>query len=67
MRCNEKIRAVYSLVDFLVRLVFHVEGVVSENAVDNDFLWQLHSESVFVNCDLLNVVSASDFDTRLSH
>ena len=66
MRGYKKIRAVDSLVDFLVRFVLHVKRIVGENAINNDFFGQLHGESVFVNCDFLDVVSAADFDTRLS-
>ena len=36
MRGHKKIRAVDSLVDFLVRFVLHVKRIVGENAINND-------------------------------
>jgi hypothetical protein len=62
-----EISAVNALVDLLVGFVLHVKGVIGLDAVDNDFFWELHCETVLVYCDFLNVVTASNFDTRFSH
>ena len=48
-------------------LVFHVKRIISLNCINYNFLRKLNSQSVFVNSDLLYVVSAPDLDSRLSY
>lgn len=66
MGCNEKIRAVNPLVDLFVCFVLHVKRIIGLHAVDNDLFRQLDGQSVLVNCNFLDVVSASDLNSCLS-
>lgn len=64
--CHVEISALDTFVDLFVSFVFHVEWIVSLHWVNNDFLGQLNSKSVLVNCDFLDVITASNLDPGLS-
>ena len=44
--------------------VLHVEWVICLHRIDDDLLRKLNSESVFVDSNLLNEITASDFYAR---
>mmetsp|Transcript_39028 Transcript_39028/g.59438 ORF Transcript_39028/g.59438 Transcript_39028/m.59438 type:complete len:347 (-) Transcript_39028:167-1207(-) len=67
LRENKEVVAVDLLVNLLVGFVLHVVGILRRNTVDNNLLIKLHSKSVFVNSNLLDIVAASDLDASLSH
>jgi hypothetical protein len=50
-----------------VSLVLHVVWVLRIDAIDDDFLIELNSKSVLINCYLFDVVSASDFYSGLGN
>ena len=64
---DEQVGAVDALVDLLVRLVLHVIRVVGLNRVDDDLLGKLNRQTILVDRNLLDVVTAPDLDTSLRH
>ena len=66
VRKHKETLAIDFFVDLFVGLVLHVIWIVWRHAVDYYFFVELHSKSILVNGNLLNVVSASDFDSRFS-
>jgi hypothetical protein len=66
MREHKKILAINLLVDFLMCFVLHVIWVIGGNAIDNDFLVELDSQSILVYGNFLDVVSASNLHSSLS-
>jgi hypothetical protein len=66
MRENEKILAINLLVDLLMSFVLHVIWIFGRNTVDNDFLIELDSQSILVDGNFLDVVSASNLHSSLS-
>jgi hypothetical protein len=64
---NVEIRALYAFVYLFMRFVLHIEWVVSLNRIDYDFFRQLYSKTIFVDRNLLNVVTAANFYTCLRH
>ena len=67
MREDEEVVAVDLLVDLFVCFVLHVIRILGRHAVDDDFLVELHGQSVFVDGDLLDVVSAPDLHSGLGN
>ena len=64
---DKEVLAVNLLVDLFVRLVFHVIRIVWRHAIDDDLAIELHGESILVDGDLLDVVSAPDLHSGLSN
>ena len=67
LRNHKKQVAINLLIDLLVCLVFHIIGVLSRDAVNNDLFRELDSETVLVDGYFLDIVSASNLNSCLSH
>ena len=65
VREHKKVLAVNFLIYFLVRLVLHVIRILRRDTINNNLLVELDSQSILVNGNFLNVVSASDFHSGL--
>ena len=48
-----------------MRLVLHIVRVIGLHRVDDDLFWKLNGKSIFIDGDLLNIVTASNFDAGL--
>ena len=66
VREHKKILAINLLIDLLMCFVLHVIWVFRGNTINNDFLIKLDSQSVFVDGNFLDVVSASNLHSSLS-
>lgn len=66
VRKDKKIVAVDLFVDLFMSFVFHIIWIFWGYAVNNDLFIKLDSKSILVDGDLLDVVSAPDFDSGLS-
>ena len=65
VREHKKILAINLLIDLLMCFVLHVIWVFRGNTINNDFLIKLDSQSVFVDGNFLDVVSASNLYSSL--
>lgn len=67
LRNYKKQVAINLLIDLFVCLVFHIIGILPRDTVNNDLLRELDSETILVDGYLLDIVTASDLNSGLSH
>ena len=51
------------LADFLEGFIFHIILILSIHCINDDLLWQLHSQSIFIDGNSLNIVTTTNFDS----
>jgi hypothetical protein len=59
--------AVYLLVYLFVGFVLHIVRILVRDRVDDDLLRELNGQTILINGDLLDVISAPDLDSGLSN
>ena len=57
--------AVNFLVYLFVSFVLHIVRVLIRDGVDYYLFWELNSQTILVNCDLLDIISAPNLDSGL--
>ena len=67
VRKDKQVLAVNLLADLLVCFILHVVRVIGLNTIYYNLFIQLNSKAIFVNGNLLDVITASNFYSCLSH
>ena len=57
-----KINTHLLLTNLLISLILHIKWIIYSHRVDDYFVWQLHSNSLFVDRNFSDVIFAFDLD-----